>query len=65
MGPELARLVDAGVLARAALDDGDREADGFPELVRRAMCRGELTRAQAVTLASLLGLWPRWPANDR
>jgi hypothetical protein len=64
--PELARLVDVGVFARAALDDGAREALAFEALARDATRRGALTVAQAAALAALLGLgaMPPPPAND-
>lgn len=59
-------LVDAGVLERAARDDGAREG-GF-DLAREATRRGVLTAGQAEALAALLGLGvvphPHRPAND-
>lgn len=56
--PELAAVVDAGVLARAAARDAGHR--GGPALPR---C-GALTAAQAGALAALLGLDAPAPAND-
>jgi hypothetical protein len=64
LAPELARLVDAGVLARAARDDGAREAAAAFDELGRATRRGELTVEQASALAALLGLGASRPAND-
>lgn len=62
--PELARLVDVGVLERAMVGDGAREGAGaFDELARDATRAGVVTPEQARALAALLGLAPR-PAND-
>lgn len=61
--PELSRLVDAGVFARAAHDDGHRLTP-FDELAR-ATRSGVLTAGQAAALAALLGLSGACrPAND-
>lgn len=51
--PWFDRLVEAGVLERA-LDDGTRGA--FRARALAATRRGELTAAQASTLAALVGL---------
>lgn len=61
--PELTRLVEVGLLERAAVNDGAREGEGaFGELARAATARGLVTASQARALAALLGR-PR-PAND-
>ena len=63
--PELARLVDVGVLERAMVGDGARDAVGaFDELVRAATAAGIVTVEQASALAALLGLGAPLPAND-
>lgn len=66
--PEITRLVEAGVLARAARDDGGDPGDGFGALAREATRRGYLTAGQAEALGALLGLgvaaYPHRPAND-
>lgn len=62
--PEIARLVDVGVLARAALGDGARDMVLFDELARAATRRGVLTDAQAALLGALLGLGGTGAAND-
>lgn len=60
--PALDRLVEVGVLERA-LDDGTRGA--FRARALAATRRGELTPAQALALAALVGLWLEAPpAND-
>jgi hypothetical protein len=64
LAPELARLIDAGVLARAARDDGAREAAAAFDEFARAARRGGLTVEQASALAALLGLGAPRPAND-
>lgn len=62
--PELAGLVDVGVLDHAAArDNGAREPLGGPALARAATLRGLVTAEQASALVRLLGL-ARGPAND-
>lgn len=56
LAPELARLVEAGVLARAADLDAPAAPARAPELVAEAARRGEVTREQAAHVARLLGL---------
>ena len=55
LAPSIARLVELGTLERG-LDDGARGAFRAGALAARA--RGELTRAQAETLAALIGAEP-------
>lgn len=65
--PELSRLVDVGMLARAArVDDGAQATAPFGAELARATRRGELTGGQAGALAALLGLSGAacHPAND-
>jgi hypothetical protein len=63
LGPELARLVDVGMLERAMVGDGAR-AGTFDELARAATRSGALTASQASAMAALLGLARTAPAND-
>lgn len=61
--PELDRLVEAGVFARADAVEGARGVpESFGALALAATRRGELTADQAESLVALLGLRP---ANDR
>lgn len=60
--PELARLVEAGLLARAVELDPIDAVRHAGELVAGAARRGDMTWPQALALASLLGVTP---ANDR
>jgi hypothetical protein len=56
--PEIAALVDAGMLARAAARDAGWRL-GVP-----LAARGGLTAEQALALAALLGVDAPCPAND-
>jgi DNA-binding MarR family transcriptional regulator len=61
LSPSLDRLVERGLLERAALGDGARDGLGR-ELVERA--HAELSPPQAAALVALLGLRSAAPAND-